>query len=119
MKTGVWINKLITKMLGAIALACCLTLLIGCSPTEPAEKWDRRPMVMVDGVIFLDTGKELAVEIAESAILGTITSSVDGSEMPTQNGESNFGSEGAPYAYLDDGLVVLLNNEWVFFEKEQ
>ena len=119
MKTGVWITRLVSKTLGAIVLACCLTLLISCSPAEPAEKWDRRPMVMVDGVIFLDTGKEMVVEMDESAFLGTITSSVDGSEMPTQNGESNFGSEGAPYAYLDDGLVVLLNNEWVFFEKEQ
>ena len=119
MKTGLWISELITKMLCAAALACCLIGLIGCSPAEPAEKWDRRPMIMVDGVIYLDTGKQMPVEMEESAFLGTITSSVDGSEMPTQNGESNFGCEGAPYAYLDDGLAVLLDNEWVFFEKEQ
>ena len=37
---------------------------------------------MVDGVIYLDTGKQMAVEMEESAFLGTITSSVDGSEMP-------------------------------------
>ena len=119
MKPKVRIRAFLTKTLCAAALVCCLTMLIGCSPAEPDEKWDRRPMIMVDGVIYLDTGKEMAVEMEESAFLGTITSSVDGSEMPTQNGESNFGGEGAPYAYLDEGLVVLLNHEWVFFEKEQ
>lgn len=75
-------------------------------------------MLMVEGEIYLDTGKQMPVEIVESAILGVISSSVDGSEKPEQDGESNFGCEGAPYAYLDDGLAVLLDNEWVFFEKE-
>jgi hypothetical protein len=106
------------KVLCAVVLACCFLMTAGCSPNEPAEKWDRRPMVMVEGVIYMDTGKEMVVEIEDSAILGTIASSVEGSEMPAQNGQSNFGCEGASYAYLDDGLVVLLENEWVFFEKE-
>ena len=72
---------------------------------------------MVEDGIYMDTGKQIAVEIDDSAILGSITSSVDAKEMPTQNGESNFGSEGAPYAFYDDGLVVMLQNEWFFFEK--
>ncbi len=76
-------------------------------------------MVMVEGEIYLDTGKQMPVEIVDEAIIGTITSSVEGSEKPSENGQSNFGSEGAPYAYLDDGLVVFLNNEWTFFEKEE
>ncbi len=74
---------------------------------------------MVEGDIYLDTGKQMPVEMEDAAILGTITSSVEGSETPKQNGQSNFGCEGAPYAFLDDGLAVLLENEWVFFEKEK
>ncbi len=108
------------KALYFMALAAIVIILMaGCTQSEPAEKWDRRPMLMVEGTIYLDTGKQMPVEIVDSAILGVIASSVDSSEMPAQNGESNFGCEGAPYAYLDDGLAVLLNNEWVFFEKEQ
>ncbi len=72
-------------------------------------------MVMVNERIYMDTGKEITVEIDESAITGTITSSVKSTEIPVQNGESNFGNEGAQYALYDDSLVVLLQNKWIFF----
>ena len=84
---------------------------------SPAQ-WDLRPMVMVDGVIFMDTGKELAVEIDPSAILGEITSSVTGDKRPTEDGQSNFECIGSQYAYYEDGLVVLINHEWYFFERD-
>lgn len=86
--------------------------------SDVIEKWDRRPMIMVEGQIYMDTGKQIEVKIDASAILGTITSSVDGTQKPTQNGESNFGCEDAPYAYYNDGLVVLLEDRWTYFEKE-
>jgi hypothetical protein len=95
--------------------------LVGCGSSSTATEnnlGDRRPMIMVDDKIYLDTGKLMTVEIAESEILGTITSSGDSTEIPKENGESNFGFEGAQYAYLDDGLVVMLQDGWVFFEQE-
>ena len=107
------------KVLCAVVAACCFLMMAGCAQNEPVEKWDRRPMLMVEGEIYLDTGKQMPVEIAKEAIIGTITSSVEGSEKPAKNGESNFGCEGAPYAYLDDGVAVLLDNEWTFFEKDE
>lgn len=80
---------------------------------------DRRPMIMVNGDLYLDTGKEVSVEMDESAIIGEITSSVDQSEKPIEEGQSNFGNIGAKYAHYEDSIVVLLNNEWVLFEKEE
>lgn len=112
-------------IIAAVALAA--VLITGCavnraaiatpSPAGLIEKWDRRPMVMVDGQLYMDTGEELA-QIDESAIAGVITSSVDGTEVPAQNGESNFGMIGADYAFHEDGLAVKLDDKWFFFEKD-
>lgn len=77
---------------------------------------DRRPMIMVNGVVYLDTGK--VVTYPYSVIHGEITSSVDQSEKPTEDGQSNFGNIGASYAYFEDGIVVFMDDGAVFFEKE-
>ena len=78
-----------------------------------------RPMIMVDGVLYLDTGKEVAKNVDNSAILGEITSAAGASEKPTKNGQCNFGSGvGAKYAAYDDGIAVFLDHKWFFFEKE-
>lgn len=99
-------------------LACMAALLTGCGAAQEETKWDRRPMVMVEGQLYLDAGRQVAAEIDPSAILGTITSEVDGSEVPAEDGQSNFGCTGAEYAYYEDGLVVKINNEWQFFERD-
>ena len=82
---------------------------------------DLRPMIMVNGDLYLDTGREVPVEMDESAILGEIKSSVAQYEKPTEEGQTNFGFIGAEYAYFEgheDYIVLLINNEWVLFEKE-
>lgn len=79
---------------------------------------DLRPMIMVNGELYLDTGKQMNVEIDESAINGKVSSSIDQSEKPTEEGQTNFGSKGSKYAHFEDNIVVLINNEWVLFEKE-
>nr|WP_312578079.1 hypothetical protein [Sedimentibacter sp.] len=101
----------------AIAILIVIVVLITNSKSND-ETWDLRPMIMVNGELYLDTGKEVPVEIADSAVVGKITSSVDASEKPTEEGQTNFGLEGANYAYFEDNIVVLINNEWVIFEKE-
>jgi beta-lactamase regulating signal transducer with metallopeptidase domain len=79
---------------------------------------DRRPMIKVGDTLFLDTNKEISIEIGDSDIIGEVVSSVTQHKKPVKNGQTNFGSIGSKYAYYDDGLVVLLKNKWIFFEKE-
>ena len=74
------------------------------------------PSVMYDGVIYRTTGKQLPGEVDESAILGYIHSVVHGSQLPQEEGQSNFPAEGAAYAIVSDGFVVLMDNEWTIFE---
>lgn len=78
----------------------------------------RRPMIMVNNKIYMDTGREILVEINDNKALGAITSSVKSTEIPAHNGESNFGKEGAQYAFYNESLVVLLENKWILFEEE-
>lgn len=79
---------------------------------------DLRPMIMVNGELYFDTGKQIPVEIDESAIIGEVRSSVNQSEKPTEEGQTNFGSIGSKYAHFEDNIVIFINNEWVIFGKE-
>jgi beta-lactamase regulating signal transducer with metallopeptidase domain len=84
-----------------------------------ASLFDRRPMIMVNDKIYLDTGKEVSIEISDSDIVGEVISSVDQHEKPIKNGQTNFGSIGSKYANYEGNIVVLINNKWVLFESEQ
>lgn len=99
----------------------CLTLFCGCrKETDGQTPNTNPPTVMVEGVLYTSTGKQLPAEVDENAILGVIESVVHGSEFPTEDGQANFPCEGAEYARISDGthegIVVLINNEWTYFE---
>lgn len=104
-----------------LALLCVLTL-AGCERAQAAaeEKWALIPMVMVDGVLYLDTGYANS-DIDDDAVPdGEITSQVDGSAEPTQNDQSNFGT-GYKYRYGEtEGTVdIYLNGNWRIFATEE
>jgi beta-lactamase regulating signal transducer with metallopeptidase domain len=86
----------------------------------PDEKQfrDLRPMIKVGDMLFLDTNKEISIEIGDSDIIGEVVSSVTQHEKPAENGQTNFGSIGSKYAYYDENIVVLINNKWILFERE-
>lgn len=114
------------KYLTLISLLVCITLvLIGCSQStatapgsEEPTKWDRRPMVMVNGEIYLDTGKESDINGRCGVMDGEITSTVDGSEIPKEDNQSNFG-EGYEYQFVDKNSIdIFMNEKWIRFVKE-
>ena len=86
---------------------------------EEKEKWDLIPMVMVDGKLYLDTGIESSVEARCRVMDGEITSAVDGTEKPTQDGESNFGT-GYEYQYgpQEGTIEIFMNGKWWVFATE-
>lgn len=105
-----------------VLLLCLCLLLCGCG-AEAQTPNTNPPAIMAEGVLYISTGKKLPVEMDESAILGMVDSIVNGTELPQQNGQANFPCEGADYAFISDGthegLVVMVDNEWVYFEKQQ
>lgn len=79
---------------------------------------DRIPMVMVDGTLYLDTGKESTLEHTCGTMDGEITSTVEPGQRPTVDGQSNFGS-GYSYQYGAWGTIeVLMDDTWWVFETE-
>ena len=50
---------------------------------------------------------------------GEITSTVDGSEIPTKDNQSNFGT-GFEYQYgADNTIEIFMNEKWIVFEQRE
>ena len=83
---------------------------------EADAMYDRIPMVRVDGKLYYDTGKESTIDWRCGNMDGEITSTVDGTEIPTEDNQSNFGS-GFGYQYgTDDTIEIYMNEKWYVFE---
>ena len=108
------------KKLCLCILLWAALMLGGCSTgdnqvTQEETQWDKIPMVMVDGNLYYDTGKESTGTGDNETADGEITSTVDGSETPTENDQSNFG-EGFAYRHIADGtLEIFMNEKWIVF----
>ena len=84
------------------------------------EKQDMIPMVMVNDVIYLYTGHDREVEERRDAFDGEITSEVDGSEKPTANDQSNFGTGyGYQYGPIEGMIDIYMNDKWQVFATEK
>lgn len=84
--------------------------------SEADSMWDRIPMVRVNDKLYYDTGKESTVSGRCGNMDGQITSEVDGSKIPTENNQSNFGT-GFGYQYGEgDTIEVYMNEKWFVFE---
>ena len=75
------------------------------------------PSIVYEGNLYRTTGKQIPAEVDDSAIVGRISSVVSLSQLPSNEGEANFGEVGDPYARTSDGLLVIMGHEWVLFEK--
>jgi hypothetical protein len=63
-------------------------------------------------VNYYDTGKESTISGRCGNMDGEITSTVDGTEIPMEDNQSNFGS-GFGYQYgADDTIEIYMNNKW-------
>lgn len=95
--------------------------LSGCNNKPAAEeKWAMLPMVMVDGTLYLDTGFPSSMKGRCGVMDGEITSSVDGTETPTEDNQSNFGT-GYGYQYgMEEGTIeIYMNENWRIFATEE
>ncbi|WFA09300.1 DUF3221 domain-containing protein [Tissierella sp. Yu-01] len=86
---------------------------------DKKEAWDRIPMIMINGVLYYDTGNESDIEARCGVMDGEITSTVDSTETPTEDNQSNFG-EGYGYQYVDGNSIdVYMNEKWIRFVKDK
>ncbi|RKI94358.1 hypothetical protein D7V94_01135 [Parablautia intestinalis] len=84
--------------------------------TEADAMWDRIPMVRINGKLYYDTGRESTVSGRCGNMDGEIISTVDGTEIPMEDNQSNFGS-GFGYQYgTEDTIEIFMNEKWFIFE---
>ncbi len=77
-----------------------------------------RPYVLVDGVLYTIPSVKnqvLGYEPAEADWAGRLTSQVKGSEMPTQDGESNCLEVGTPYVFCEEGIAAMRDAAWYVY----
>ena len=101
----------------------CAFIFAGCDNAEEEEvRWDAKPSVMIDGILYGTTGHTAVYRTDEAPdngghVDGEITSTVEGYEYPVEDGQSNFGV-GYFYRYgeADTVEVFLDDRNWVIFE---
>lgn len=87
---------------------------------KEAETWALIPMVMVNGTLYLDTGYEGDAIERTDHFDGEITSQVDGSERPSVDDQSNFGTGyGYQYGKTEGTIELLMNGKWWIFATEE
>lgn len=74
------------------------------------------PMVKIDGEFYYDTGRT-SDALRCGVMDGEITSSVDGTEIPSEDNQSNFGCYGYQWGSEKNTLEVNIDDKWVIFEK--
>ena len=81
---------------------------------QTADTGSYPPCVMVDGVIYKDTGYVASMPGC-GTMDGEIVSTVAGTELPSENNQSNFGS-GYHYQRSSEGqLIVVIDDERIIF----
>jgi hypothetical protein len=73
--------------------------------TPTAQNTDAIPSVQIDGVVYQDTGY-VSSALGCGNMDGEITSTVDSSEMPSEDNQSNFGT-GYGFQFWGNGLVMV------------
>ena len=77
-----------------------------------------RRAVCIDGILYYDTGTVSDAETRRAILDGVITDTTDADALPTEDGQSNFGT-GYGYQFAADGTVeVEIDGEYVIFAAE-
>lgn len=124
-------RKYITKIAavtGVILMAGCgsatgskpvetATPVVEQTPTQTPTEQEQTPMVMIEGKLYYDTGKESTLIGRCGVMDGKITSSVDPSNIPTEDNQSNFGNGyGFQYGIEENTIEVCKDDKWEVFE---
>lgn len=99
----------------------CVCMLLGFTACHKQEEIKtEEKILMVNGKLYYGTEEKGPMGDA-GCIGGKIVSSVASDQVPTQEGQSNFGGVGNSYTKVDgeDGIMVFVDDEWTWFYAKQ
>lgn len=96
-----------------ILVTILLLTVLAILPTLGGGQIDDPYMLMVDGVLYLDTHTATQEPKADE-IVGCTTSYTK--KKPRKNGQTNIGKYEVPYADTDGGLAVRVGETWYLFK---
>ena len=98
----------------------CFIIISGCTSNQEVQELSHlRPMVRVNDHLFLDTGKEISINLQDLEIAGEIISSTPQHEKPSENNQTNFGFIGSKFAYYGDDIVIFMKDKWILFDRAE
>ena len=102
-----------------ICILINILLLCGCSVQhkDVSMMQVKQQTIMVDGKLYVSTGKESQARGRCGVMEGEITDSVEEYELPLTDDTSNFGT-GYGYQYADGCIEVYCDNKWIVFEEQ-
>lgn len=77
------------------------------------------PSVRWDGQVYAYRSEKLSDEHAAAEVLGNITSVVDLSRMPQNDGEANWPAAGAEIGKIGDETAIYVYSAWYRLEPEK
>lgn len=80
------------------------------------ENWTQRRMILHNGKLWADTGKQMPGE-PDPSIIQYTAGFVPEWDTPTSESQINFPQDKVPFAVTSSGLVLLIDNEWTLFEE--
>lgn len=86
------------------------------NPLGDSGLWQEEgcPAIMVDGVLYWSTGRQISDEPDPSAIKTAVSYT---SGVPEMDGQTNFSEDlSAQYAMTGQGLVVKMDGTWILFD---
>ncbi len=88
-------------------------------PDSLPQQTDIKPMVMIDGKLYVATGKESTATARCGVMDGEIKSSVEEHQKPTQNNQSNFGTGYGWQIGTQEGTIeICINGKWYVYATE-
>lgn len=108
----------------ALMLVVLLAMGFAACSVEPAPEAEAPnaliPMVLVDDVTYMTTGFESTATERADGFDGEITSTVSGSERPTENNQSNFGSGyGYQFGETEGTIELNIDGKWWIYATEE
>jgi hypothetical protein len=84
--------------------------------SDSARVYIAAPSIMVDGLLYYYNGTTRNVILENEDYSGFVKTVVEETKYPADNDQINRPYKGAPYLKYEDGIVVLLDGYWGYFE---